>query len=122
MRGTGKEHFETVTYGVHDGASMRASNTYITELDGVELPIPLSRHMIVSRHLDAPGVLLILLSALFSKGVNITDLQLAKRGTTGYALLGIDSAPSDLPALLKTLGPTYYEARLLSLAPEVDTE
>ncbi|MGM0443451.1 MAG: histidinol-phosphatase HisJ family protein [Fibrobacterota bacterium] len=115
--GTASNYFKEI--GLTDISSpihMRDADLYITEMDGVELPVPLSRNMIVTRHLDKPGVLLILLSALFTEGINILDLQLGKRGTCGYSIMGIDKSSPDLAKLLDSLGDSYYEARLIELS------
>ena len=63
---------------------------YLYELDGVELKMALSDKMIVTKHENSPGVLLILLSALASKHVNIVDLRMGKSNKIGYSALAVE--------------------------------
>ena len=83
---------------------------YLLEVDGVWLPMPLSRHMVLTVHANRPGVLLVLLSALSSRNVNVLDLQLGERGDKGYAALGVDGDERAVAELLPRLGPGYLEA------------
>ncbi len=82
---------------------------YLLEIDGVFLPIPISRHMIITVHNNSPGVLLILLSALASRDVNVVDLQLGRRGDRGFAVLGIEGDEREVADVMSQLGPQYYE-------------
>ncbi len=86
---------------------------YLYELDGVELKMDLSDKMIVTKHENSPGVLLILLSALASKHVNIVDLRLGKRNKIGYSALAVEGDSNEIRALLDKLGEQYYEANLI---------
>ena len=86
---------------------------YLYELDGVELKMALSDKMIVTKHENSPGVLLILLSALASKHVNIVDLRLGKRNKIGYSALAVEGDSNEIKALLNKLGEQYYEANLI---------
>lgn len=86
---------------------------YLYELDGVELKMALSDKMIVTKHENSPGVLLILLSALASKHVNIVDLRLGKRNKIGYSALAVEGDSNEIRALLNKLGEQYYEANLI---------
>ncbi len=86
---------------------------YLYELDGVELKMALSDKMIVTKHENSPGVLLILLSALASKHVNIVDLRLGKRNKIGYSALAVEGDSNEIRALLDKLGEQYYEANLI---------
>jgi len=83
---------------------------YLLVGDGVWLPMPLSRHMVLTVHANRPGVLLVLLSALASRNVNVLDLQLGERGDKGYAALGVDGAERAVAGVLPLLGPGYLEA------------
>ena len=83
------------------------------EMDGVDLKIALSQRMIVTKHENSPGVLLILLSALASKGINIVDLRLGKRNKVGYSALAIEGDPNVIRNLLGRLGDNYFEANLV---------
>jgi HisJ family histidinol phosphate phosphatase len=83
---------------------------YILALDGVELSIPVSPQMIITEHDNSAGVLLVLLSALASKDVNVRDLQLGERGGKGYAILGVEGDKVDISRLTRKLGPQFHEA------------
>ncbi|MDT0553745.1 histidinol-phosphatase HisJ family protein [Urechidicola vernalis] len=86
---------------------------YLLELDGVELKIALSGKMIVTKHNNAPGVLLILLSALASKQINIIDLRLGSLNDVGYSAIAVDGDSNVINSLLSKLGNQYYEATLV---------
>ena len=95
--------------------AFRPSPAYLLEVDGVELPIPVSPLMVVTVHNNRPGILLILLTALASRGVNVVDLQLGKRGDHGFAVLGIEGDEREVAAVLGRLGPQFREVSLLRL-------
>lgn len=86
---------------------------YLYEMDGVDLKIALSNKMILTRHENSPGVLLILLSALASKQINIIDMRLGKRNKVGYSALAIDGDSNVIKSLLGKLGEQFYEANLV---------
>jgi len=94
---------------------LKPAAAYLLEVDGVWLPIPLSRHMIVAVHANRPGVVLVLLSALASRGVNVVDLQLGARGDRNFAALGIEGDERDVAEVLRGLGPSYFEASQILL-------
>ena len=94
---------------------LKPAAAYLLEVDGVWLPIPISRHMIVAVHANRPGVVLVLLSALASCGVNVVDLQLGARGDRNFAALGIEGDERDVAEVLRRLGPTYVEASQIIL-------
>ncbi|HVO40387.1 MAG TPA: histidinol-phosphatase HisJ family protein [Spirochaetia bacterium] len=94
---------------------VRKAAAYLLEVDGVWLPIPVSRHMLITVHGNRPGVLLILLSALASRNINVIDLQLGARGEKGFAALGIDGDERDVAELVTSLGPSYLEASQIVL-------
>jgi hypothetical protein len=95
---------------------VKQAGAYLLEVDGVWLPIPVSRHMLITVHSNRPGVLLVLLSALASRNVNVIDLQLGARGDKGFAALGIDGSERDVSDALSRLGPEYHEASQVVLA------
>ena len=99
----------------------RTAPAYLLEVDGVSLPTPVSSHMVITVHNNKPGVLLILLSALASRGVNVLDLQLGSRGERGFAVLGIEGDEREVAAVLTELGPQFYEASQIVL-PTLQTE
>ncbi|UCF96480.1 MAG: histidinol-phosphatase [Spirochaetaceae bacterium] len=100
---------------------LKAAPAYLLEVDGVTLPIPISRQMVITVHNNSPGVLLILLSALASRSVNVLDLQLGSRGERGFAVLGIDGDEREVAAVLTELGPQFYEATQIVL-PALELE
>ena len=86
---------------------------YLMEIDGVELKLALSQKVIVTKHHNAPGVLLILLSALASKSINIIDFRLGKLNKVGYSALAVKGDTNEIKNLLSKLGEQYYEANLI---------
>lgn len=86
---------------------------YLLEMDGVALNLALSEKVILTKHHNAPGVLLILLSALASKHINIIDLRLGKLNNVGYSAVAIDGDSNVIKNLLSKLGDQYYEANLI---------
>jgi HisJ family histidinol phosphate phosphatase len=99
---------------------LKTAPAYLLEVDGISLPIPISPHMVVTVHNNRPGVLLILLSALASRGVNVLDLQLGSRGERGFAVLGVEGDRREVAAVLTELGPQFYEANQIVL-PALET-
>jgi histidinol-phosphatase (PHP family) len=100
---------------------LKAAPAYLLEVDGVSLPIPISRHMVITVHNNRPGVLLVLLSALASRGVNVLDLQLGSRGERGFAVCGIEGDERDVAAVLTELGPQFFEATQIVL-PDLESD
>jgi len=94
---------------------LKKAAAYLLEVDGVWLPIPISPHMIIAVHANRPGVVLVLLSALASRGVNVVDLQLGARGDRNFAALGIEGDGRDVAEVLTRLGPQYLEASQVEL-------
>ena len=66
-------------------------------INGYEIEIPITDHMIVLRYADRPGVIGTLGNVLGEQGVNIAGMQVARKEERGeaVAVLAIDSA---LPA------------------------
>jgi len=89
---------------------------YLRDLDGVDLPIPVSAHMIITVHANRPGTLLILLTALASRNVNVVDLQLGQRGERGFAVLGVQGGEREVAEVLTQLGPQFFEASQIRLS------
>ncbi len=94
---------------------VKKAAAYLLEVDGVWLPMPISRQMLVTVHANRPGVLLVLLSALASRNINVVDLQLGARGEKGFAALGVEGDERDVSELLTQLGPSYLEASQIVL-------
>ncbi len=86
---------------------------YLLEVDGVKLNLALHEKVILTKHHNIPGVLLILLSALASEHINIIDLRLGKLNDIGYSALAIDGDSNIIRSLLTKLGEQFYEANLI---------
>ncbi|MBF0407867.1 MAG: histidinol-phosphatase HisJ family protein [Candidatus Riflebacteria bacterium] len=116
VQGSSKDMFFTIQFGHHlQKPPLKKGNIYLREMDGVELPIVVSRQMILTVHDNTAGVLLILLSALASRGINVIDLQLGERGRKGYSALGIEGDERIVSEAIRHLGPSYYEISHLTL-------
>jgi len=114
ISGTDKEIFRNLSYKeAADMPNYYDEGVYLLEMDGVELKLALSQKVILTKHHNAPGVLLILLSALASKNINIIDLRLGKRNKVGYSALAVDGNVNVINNLLTKLGSQYYEASLI---------
>lgn len=114
VKGTDQGTFLELNYT--ENSELPSYNTdavYLYEMDGVELKLALSDKMILTKHENAPGVLLILLSALASKNINIVDLRLGKRNKVGYSALAVDGDRNVIKSLLNKLGEQYFEANLI---------
>ncbi len=114
INGTDSGLFKKLTY--KEDALLpqyRNGGVYLLEMDGVRLNLGLSEKVILTKHHNAPGVLLILLSALASKNINIKDLRLGKMNDVGYSALAIDGDSNVVRSLLNKLGDQYYEANLI---------
>lgn len=114
ISGTDKEIFKVLQYKEEaDLPNFYEKGVYLLEMDGVELKLALSEKVILTKHHNAPGVLLILLSALASKNINIIDLRLGKRNKIGYSALAVDGDKNVINNLLNKLGDQYYESNLI---------
>jgi histidinol-phosphatase (PHP family) len=114
IRGTDADLFDNLTFGENiEVPNYYSDGKYLLEVDGVELKLALTKKLILTKHNNNPGVLLILLSALASKDVNIIDMRLGKRNKTGYSALAVDGDEHVISELLKNLGPQYEEANLI---------
>ena len=112
--GTDQDTFLELNYSENIAPpEFNGKGVYLYEMDGVELKIALNSKMILTRHENSPGVLLILLSALASKSINIIDMRLGKRNKVGYSALAIDGDSNVIRGLLSKLGEQYYEANLV---------
>ncbi|MCK5677236.1 MAG: hypothetical protein KAH72_01990, partial [Flavobacteriaceae bacterium] len=114
ITGTDTDTFINLTY--KENANLPNYNNegvFLLEMDGVELKLALSEKVILTKHKNAPGVLLILLSALASKNINIIDLRLGKRNKIGYSALAVNGNKNVINNLLTKLGTQYYEANLI---------
>ncbi len=116
VKGTGGDSFIEIRVGdILEIQQLKKYKNYVLEVDGVNLPIAISKQMILSIHNNTPGILLILLSALASQNINIIDLKLGHRGQKGYALLSIEGNAQNAGNVLTKLGPQFFETTHLSL-------
>ncbi len=114
IHGTDKDIFKKLTYVEQANLpSFYEEGVYLLETDGVELKLLLHDMVILTKHNNAPGVLLILLSALASKNINIIDLRLGKRNKIGYSAIAVNGDKNLINNLLSKLGDQYYEANLI---------
>ncbi|MDQ2177909.1 histidinol-phosphatase HisJ family protein [Marinifilum sp. D714] len=119
VKGTGGDNFfEIYVCDKFDIPDLQKGKNYLIEVDGVNLPIAISKQMILSIHNNSSGILLILLSALASRNINVNDLKLGQRGNKGYAILGIDGNSQLVSDVLKKLGPQFFETTHLQLTSE----
>lgn len=114
IQGTDKETFIEINHIENlEIPRLNGGSRYLLAMDGVDLYLELTEQIILTKHLNKPGVLLILLSALASKGINVIDLALGKRNDFGYSALAVDGPKDVIEDLLKRLGPDYSEASLI---------
>ncbi len=114
ISGTDSDVFRKLTYTEHANLpNFYEEGVYMLEMDGVELKLLLHDKVILTKHNNAPGVLLILLSALASKNINIIDLRLGKRNKVGFSAIAVDGDKNVINNLLSKLGDQYYEANLI---------
>lgn len=76
----------------------------IVEINGYDLELPISEHLVVFTYTDRPGIVAAYGSLLGDAGVNIAGLQIARDEKRGMALsvLAVDSPVS--PELVESLG------------------
>jgi len=111
IKGTKNEVFKEITFNTLQNISdYYLPGNYLLAVDGVDLTLALSQKIIITKHNNAPGVLLILLSALASKQINIIDMQLAHKNKIAYAALAIEGDSFIIKDLLTKLGSNYSEA------------
>ena len=114
ISGTDSDTFKKLIYTEHTKLpNFYEEGIYLLEMDGVELKLLLHDKVILTKHNNAPGVLLILLSALASKNINIIDLRLGKRNKMGYSAIAVNGDKNVINYLLSKLGDQYYEANLI---------
>ena len=114
IKGTDEDVFDNLTFGENiEVPNYYSKGKYLLEVDGVEVKLALTKKLILTKHKNNPGVLLILLSALASKNINIIDLRLGKRNKTGYSALAVEGDEHEISHLLEKLGPQYQEANLI---------
>ena len=114
IKGTDTDTFINLTY--KENAILPNYNkegVFLLEMDGVDLKLALNEKVILTKQKNSPGVLLILLSALASKNINIIDLRLGKRNKIGYSALAVNGNKDVINNLLSKLGSQYYEANLI---------
>ena len=116
VKGTAHDRFLELTVKTNlKVPPFRPAPVFLISIDGVDLPMPVSKQMIMTIHSNTPGVLLILLSALASAGVNVRDLQLGKRGDRHFSVLGVEGDMLSIRAITSDLGPQFYEVSCMEL-------
>ncbi|OBQ54192.1 histidinol-phosphatase HisJ family protein [Tamlana sp. s12] len=114
INGTDSGTFSNLTYKENaELPNYYREGVYLLEMDGVALNLALSEKVILTKHNNAPGVLLILLSALASKNINIADLRLGHLNNVGYSAIAVKGDSHVIRNLLTKLGDQYYEANLI---------
>jgi histidinol-phosphatase (PHP family) len=114
LKGTDGGLFKDLTYKENEVLpNYYHEGVYLLEMDGVKLNLALSEKVILTKHNNAPGVLLILLSALASKNINIKDLRLGHLNNVGYSAIAVKGDSNIIRNLLNKLGNQYYEANLI---------
>ena len=75
----------------------------LVEIDGYDLEVPLSEHLVVLRYSDRPGVVGAVGQTLGQGGVNIAGMQVARetRGGQAVMVLTVDNSPS--PEVLESI-------------------
>ena len=113
IKGT-SDLFQELTYnGNQKVPNYYRKANYLLAVDGVDLKLALSKKIIITKHNNMPGVLLILLSALAAKQINIIDLQLAHKNKKAYAALAINGNSLIIKDLLTKLGSHYLETSFI---------
>ncbi len=77
----------------------------ITEVDGFDLEVPISRHMAFFRYIDRPGVIGTLGRLLGEGSINIAAMQVSRHDESGRAMVGltVDSAiPAEMSAAIES--------------------
>lgn len=87
------------------GSVMAHRGPVLVEVDGYEIEFPMSRHMLLVRNSDTPGVIGRVGTALGDAAINISDMAVG-RGTGDGAMMGMSveaEIDDDLLALIKGL-------------------
>ena len=90
---------------------------HLARLDGFTIDAELSGRILVTRHLDQPGIVGAVGSALAAAGVNISSLELSRLSEAGEAMMfvSVDQAiPENVLDELRTV-PGMIEARVVEL-------
>ncbi len=102
----------TVRGALPDGRSVSVSGTLttgprevakLTEVDGFDIEIPLTGHLLFLRYTDRPGVVGTLGSTLGEAGINIASMQVSRVQPGGEALMGVEVDSPVSVALLETV-------------------
>lgn len=99
------------------GSLFGAGEPHIVSIDGYQLDVPAAGHLLLTRHLDQPGMIGRVGTLLGEAGVNIASMQVGRKVPGGEAVmvLGVDEAVSQ--AVLERIAavPGIAGARLVSL-------
>jgi len=69
-------------FGVRDSEKL-------VEVDGLDLDLPISEHMLVFRYEDKPGVVGIVGQVIGDAGINIANMQVGRDAAGGLALIAL---------------------------------
>jgi D-3-phosphoglycerate dehydrogenase len=61
----------------------------LVEVNGLDLDLPISEHMLVFRYEDKPGVVGVVGQVLGAAGVNIANMQVGRDAAGGLALIAL---------------------------------
>ena len=75
----------------------------LVEIDGFDLEVPLSEHLVVLRYGDRPGVVGAVGLALGGGGINIGGMQVARDAVGGQAVMVLTVDASPAPEVLDTI-------------------
>jgi D-3-phosphoglycerate dehydrogenase len=92
---------------------------HLASLDGCELDAELAGQMLITRHLDQPGVVGAVGTILAGAGVNISSLELSRLSASGEAMMAVsvDSAVPDAVLAELRAASGIREARVVELPP-----
>jgi len=89
------------------GTVIHGEQLRLVEVDGFEVDVVPSGHLIMTRHRDVPGIVGKAGTILGEAAINISNMQVARSDEGGEALmlLGVDrAAPADVLAQLRGIG------------------
>ncbi|UGQ14167.1 phosphoglycerate dehydrogenase [Yinghuangia sp. ASG 101] len=102
----------TVRGTLTDGTSVSVSGTLagpkrvekVVEVNGFDVDLPLTEHMVFLRYADRPGVVGVIGRLLGDAGVNIAGMQVGRAAKGGEALVALTVDSSIPPAVLGEIG------------------
>lgn len=99
------------------GSLFGAGEPHVVAIDGYHLDVPASGHLLVTRHLDRPGLIGRVGTILGEAGVNIASMQVGRKVPGGEAVMVLAVDETVPPAVLADIArlPDVNDARLVSL-------